>query len=88
LVRRVCAYSGEDENDLAARFPILARALANLPDETVIDGEIVALDEKGRPAFNVLQNYGSAGRPLQLYAIAQRFSGALRQRAKHANALI
>jgi len=41
--------------------------LANLPDETVIDGEIVALDEDGRPSFNSLQNYGSTGAPLHFF---------------------
>jgi ATP-dependent DNA ligase len=35
-----------------------------MPDETVIDGEIMALDESGRPSFNVLQNYGSSPAPV------------------------
>ena len=43
------------------------RALGALPDETVIDGEIVALDETGRPSFNALQNLGSSKATLVYY---------------------
>jgi ATP-dependent DNA ligase len=43
------------------------KALARLPDETVIDGEVVALDEEGRPSFNALQNYGSSAGPVVFF---------------------
>ena len=43
--------------DFAQRYPALVRALEPFPNETVIDGEIVALNENGRPSFNLLQNY-------------------------------
>jgi bifunctional non-homologous end joining protein LigD len=38
------------------------------PDETVIDGEVVAFDETGKPSFNVLQNYGSSPAAIFYYA--------------------
>ena len=57
-----------NDKDFNARFPSVAEALAAMPDETVIDGEIVALDESGRPSFNALQNYG-AGAALIIYYV-------------------
>jgi ATP-dependent DNA ligase len=41
--------------------------LASLPDNTAVDGEIVALDEAGKPSFNALQNYGSSKADLIYY---------------------
>jgi len=33
-----------NDNDFTLRYPAVAKALATLPDDTVIDGEVVALD--------------------------------------------
>jgi len=52
--------------DLSGRFSAIAKALAKVPAETVIDGEIVALDENGRPSFGALQN--SSGNVLRFFA--------------------
>ena len=38
-----------------------------MPDDTAIDGEVVALDEPGKPSFNLLQNYGSSKTSLVYY---------------------
>ena len=54
--------------DFSQRFPSLTRALETLADETVIDGEIVAFDEVGRPSFNLLQNHASHEVSLIFYA--------------------
>ena len=53
-----------NNNDFTDRYAQIATALLALPDETVIDGEVVALDEDGRPSFNLLQNLVSSKAPL------------------------
>jgi DNA ligase D-like protein (predicted ligase) len=56
-----------NDNAFNARYPAVVAALGKLPDDTVVDGEIVAFDEEGRPSFNALQNYGSAPAPVVFY---------------------
>jgi DNA ligase D-like protein (predicted ligase) len=53
-----------NDNDMAARYSAIAKALARMPDDTVLDGKIIALDADGRRSFNLLQNYGSSTGPL------------------------
>ncbi len=52
---------------LNGRFPRIAAALEALADGTMLDGEIVALDREGRPAFHALQNYRNTARPIYYY---------------------
>lgn len=42
------------------QYSAVIKGLIDLRDETVIDGEVIAFDEEGRPSFNALQNYGSS----------------------------
>jgi ATP-dependent DNA ligase len=41
---------------LNKRFPGIVDAFASLDGDFVLDGELVALDSKGRPSFQILQN--------------------------------
>jgi len=34
----------QNDNDFSLRYPGITKALTTLPDDTVIDGEVVALD--------------------------------------------
>lgn len=54
--------------DLSRRFEYVTVALSSLPDESVVDGELVALDEQGKPNFNLLQNFRSAESHIMFYA--------------------
>lgn len=64
---RTMLYSryGNAWND---RFPNVHAALAQIDTSIVLDGEIVALDAKGLPSFQDLQNWQSTKRPIVFYA--------------------
>src|SRR5690349_9425851 len=50
------AMWSRNELDLAPRFPHIAQAVAKIKArDAVLDGEIVALDDKGAPRFQLLQ---------------------------------
>ena len=49
------------------RFPSIARACEKLPIDTLIDAEVVVVDENGRCVFNALQHKRPNGH-IQLYA--------------------
>ncbi len=73
--RSIAVKSGEEvklfsrnENILNARFPNVVEALQAITGNFAIDGEIVALDEEGRPSFQILQN--NMTRPLAVYFYA------------------
>src|SRR5580704_8833224 len=42
--------------EVTARYPTIAQALRTITEPCVIDGELVALDAKGRSRFQLLQN--------------------------------
>jgi bifunctional non-homologous end joining protein LigD len=50
------------------RSPAIAAAFATPPEETIIDGEIVAIDESGRPSFSRLQNFLENAGSITFYA--------------------
>lgn len=52
------ALGSKNGHDLASRFPSVREGL---PDDVVLDGEIVVLDESGRPQFSDLM--AARGRP-------------------------
>ena len=63
---RLLSRNGKSQN---ARFPKVAAALAGFPVNAVFDGEIVAVDSKGRPHFQDLQNAMRPGEGRILYYV-------------------
>ena len=55
-------------NLFTAQFPHIARACERLLADTLLDGEIVAIDERGRISFNLLQHHRSHAQALLFYA--------------------
>jgi DNA ligase D-like protein (predicted ligase) len=54
-------------NDFTAQFPNIGQGCESLPVGTVLDGEIVAIDESGRISFNLLQHHRSQAQALLFY---------------------
>jgi ATP-dependent DNA ligase len=57
-----------NQKDFTRRFPDVVKGIAELPSDTVIDGEIVAVDASGKPSFNLLQGFGGGASAIVLYA--------------------
>ena len=55
--------------DLGTRFPDVLAALAKaLPNGSIMDGELVALDSAGRPSFSLIQNSATSGATFVFFA--------------------
>ncbi|GAA3627793.1 ATP-dependent DNA ligase [Microbacterium awajiense] len=60
-------------NDITAKYPELTEVDLGLgPTPAVVDGEIVALDENGRPSFPLLQNRMNLSKPVEIRREAPR----------------
>jgi DNA ligase D-like protein (predicted ligase) len=55
-------------NVFTLQFPAIARAFEALEPGTLLDGEIVAIDESARSSFNMLQHHRSKASALRFYA--------------------
>lgn len=55
-------------NPFTRDFPGIAQACEHLPPDTLLDGEVVAIDGAGRISFNLLQRHRSAAQAILFYA--------------------
>src|SRR5215469_404269 len=55
--------------DFSAQFRLTYEELASaIPTNSIIDGELVALDAEGRPSFQALQNSATSKAPVVFFA--------------------
>src|SRR5438309_10544783 len=55
-------------NLFTRQFPTIARAFERLAPDTLVDGEVVAIDENGRISFNLLHHHGYKTTAIHFYA--------------------
>jgi hypothetical protein len=66
-----------NQKDLGKKFPEITSSIAALGvQDVVIDGEIVALDDRGRPSFQLLQGYDMGLVPAANSVLRIRFASA------------
>jgi bifunctional non-homologous end joining protein LigD len=66
--------------EFTRRFPEITRAVARLKQRTVhLDGELVAIDEQGRPSFQVLQGRSPLPTGWRIFAQAALTSASVWQ---------
>jgi len=63
---RVNLYS-RTRNSFNSKFNYIVDALNDMPIGTVLDGELVAIDDEGGPNFNLLQNFRTGAHQIQYY---------------------
>jgi ATP-dependent DNA ligase len=59
---RTAQLWSRNQKNFARQFPTVVKGFAGLPDHTLIDGDVVALDQEGRASFNLPQGFGNAWR--------------------------
>ncbi|HTN21165.1 MAG TPA: DNA ligase D [Pelobium sp.] len=53
--------------DYSEKYPPIVEELKKIKEECILDGEIVALDKKGKDNFQLLQHYDESKAPLKYY---------------------
>ena len=61
-------YSPGEEIVLLTSSSTVAEGCEHLPSDTLLDGELIALDKNGRVSFNILQHYRSQAQAILFYA--------------------